>query len=207
MITPPAHPSGLLRLASALACLLALPACSTMVCRTGAIANFHALPCSPDIYRGGQPEGEAAWRLLQEHGVKHIVKLNSEDLAAEKKEARAHGIRVEEWPHLKHGQPDDFSLSQTRMFFTGPDEIKMAQLLSSIEPGTYIHCLHGQDRTGVVVAAYEVRVLGHKKGPVFQEMCQYGFRPLPGLLLWYLFAVHPPAAGATTCHEGAVPHH
>jgi len=51
-----------------------------------------------------------------------------------------------------------------------------------ITPGTYVHCLHGQDRTGLIVAVYHVRHDGWTKARAEKEMLAHGFhKELHGL--------------------------
>lgn len=43
----------------------------------------------------------------------------------------------------------------------------------------YIHCLHGQDRTGIVCAAYRVKVQNWKVDDAINEMYSMGFHKFP----------------------------
>ena len=45
-----------------------------------------------------------------------------------------------------------------------------------VAPGTFVHCAHGQDRTGLVVAVYRVRH-GWTKAQAQAEMLRLGFHP------------------------------
>ena len=47
-----------------------------------------------------------------------------------------------------------------------------------LSEGTYVHCEHGQDRTGLIIGAYRVRVQRWSKSQAYQEMKAHGFHPL-----------------------------
>lgn len=42
-----------------------------------------------------------------------------------------------------------------------------------------IHCLHGEDRTGLVIAAYQIMHLGYSKEKAIEEMYSSGFHQFP----------------------------
>lgn len=44
---------------------------------------------------------------------------------------------------------------------------------------TYVHCLHGQDRTGLVCAAYRVKFMDWKIDDAINEMYSFGFHSFP----------------------------
>lgn len=48
---------------------------------------------------------------------------------------------------------------------------------------TYIHCLHGADRTGFVCAAYRMQYMGWSYKIAKQELFEMGFHKLP-YILW-----------------------
>ncbi len=64
----------------------------------------------------------------------------------------------------------------------------------------YVHCTHGQDRTGLVVGVYRVLHDGRTKDDAYQEMIHHNFHPdLHGLHeFWERFDVaHWQAARAS----------
>ncbi len=44
---------------------------------------------------------------------------------------------------------------------------------------TYIHCLHGQDRTGLACAIYRVKIQGWTRDDAIKEMYSMGFHSFP----------------------------
>ena len=60
-------------------------------------------------------------------------------------------------------------------------------------PGTFVHCEHGQDRTGLIVALYRVKVNGWDKPKSEKEMLALGFhKELHGLWeYWETFPNQP----------------
>jgi len=120
-------------------------------------------------FRSGQPTTEAQWRCVRDVlGVTDTLKLDRESEGHDDPAfVHVHVVAIPPWT----GGVD---------FASGPDPQQVDEIeavLRSI-PGSggrwLIHCVHGQDRTGVVVGMY--RVLGG--WPVAKakaEMDAYGF--------------------------------
>jgi hypothetical protein len=129
----------------------------------------------PGLWRGGQPT-EQGWAYLQKLGITNVVKLNLEsegsDAAAEKT-----GMRVY-WAPIT--LPEQLGLKPIHT-----NEIE--KLLATVPArGTFIHCEHGQDRTGLLVALWRVRRDGWSKSEAEKEMLAHGFhKDLHGL--WQLW--------------------
>ncbi len=130
------------------------------------IPNFAVV--EPGIFRGGQPT-DAGWANLRLAGITNVIKLNlseegSDDMAI------TNGMVVNNFPI----DLDDQIL--------GP--IKIATVngaLSLIHKGTFVHCEHGQDRTGLIIAVYRVKS-GWSKPKAEAEMLKLGFhKELHGL--------------------------
>jgi protein tyrosine/serine phosphatase len=98
------------------------------------------------LYRGAEPDA-AAVRNLGQLGVKTIIDLRTgrEVRTQEAAEAAAAGITYTNIPFAGLGRPTD---------------AQVAKVLSTIEasPGpVFVHCEHGCDRTGTVIACYRIR--------------------------------------------------
>ncbi len=65
-----------------------------------------------------------------------------------------------------------------------PDVNRLNAAIASIKLGTYVHCEHGQDRTGLIIGAYRVKVEHWTKEQAYQEMLRFGFHPLLRGLCW-----------------------
>ena len=123
-------------------------------------------PVSPGIWRGGQPDA-AGWSYLRSLGVTNVVKLNA---AAEGSDADAVklGMRVVAIP---------LPLDTVEALLKEPKLADIRAATDAIKPGTFVHCSHGQDRTGLVVGAYRVWRCGWEKSAAYEEMLKLGFHP------------------------------
>ena len=132
--------------------ILLLVGCTTVPTTvSNGIPNFRTIDASQAIYRGGQPTNTNSYAYLKSIGVTNIIKLNTESEGSDA-EAQNYGIKVVYDPIFTSEQ----------LFDTPTWKINMA--VTNVIPGTFIHCEHGQDRTGLVSAAYEM-----SKGKPYQE--------------------------------------
>jgi tyrosine-protein phosphatase SIW14 len=148
--------------------LIALSGCASDKMTHG-IPNFAEV--EPGIYRGGQPT-TAGWRYLQSLGVRYDVKLNTVREGNDD-EAKRLGMMVEAFP-----------ITFCQLTIGKPKSGKIWNAASRIQTHTYIHCTHGQDRTGLVVGAYRVLALGWSKPEAYAEMSAHGFHPILRGLYW-----------------------
>ncbi len=120
------------------------------------------------IWRGGQPTA-AGFDELQKLGVKRIIKLNTGGVKAERREAALRGMEVVHYP-----------VNFYRQTLACPDACMLNTLVTSLdaEEKTYIHCTHGQDRTGLVVGLYRTRCQHQHPDVVYREMMECGFHPV-----------------------------
>ncbi len=138
---------------------------------------------SDNIARGGQPDPEGI-RLLQAAGVKTIVNLRSAEsglvslfrrssgsgpvidpeIEREKKAAQELGMKFVQIPLDVFGHPDEQHFEQFLALVTNPQE-----------GPTFVHCLHGRDRTGLMMAVYRVVCEGWEQEKAYAEMVECGF--------------------------------
>jgi hypothetical protein len=142
---------------------------------THGVPNFATV--APGIYRGGQPTSEG-WNYLRSVGVSNVVKLNTASEGSDD-QARAMGMWVVDWPITLGQQLGLERISPFTIFL----EIRTLNLEpGKPERGLFIHCEHGQDRTGLFVACYRVTVQGWTKAAAEKEMLALGFhKELRGL--------------------------
>ncbi len=116
---------------------------------------------SPCIFRGRQPDGEG-YQTLKSMGIKTVINLRA--VHDERKEVESAGMKYLELP-----------LPMTQgVRVESLKEIVHAMSDPSNQP-VYIHCALGQDRTGIVVAAYRMDVDGWSYDDAEKEMQSFGF--------------------------------
>ena len=125
------------------------------------IGNFGQV--SSLLYRGSQPD-EMAMKSLQKLGVKLVINLCMPDEAwkSEAAEAQADGILYTNIPLRGIGRPTDSQMKQ------------ILNLIDGASGPVFIHCKHGCDRTGTVVACYRIRHDHWANDDALREAEHYG---------------------------------
>jgi protein tyrosine/serine phosphatase len=130
------------------------------------IKNFRVV--DKRIYRGGMPR-EQGMNHLKSIGIKTILSLQSTNSTIERERdwALKRGIRF-------------ISIPLSSLFFIRPSQEKLQQIHEELsDPRNYplfVHCRHGEDRTGMAIGLY--RVFQQKWSPqrAFQEMESLGYK-------------------------------
>jgi protein tyrosine/serine phosphatase len=151
-----------------LALLAASLACGGTVPETAGESQDLAPPIelvSPGIYRGRRPD-QATLQNLKALGVRTILDLEDDSgaVAKERKAVAALGMTFISKPMSGFWPPNDGQVNQT--------EAVMAD--ASRRP-LFVHCLHGEDRTGLIVGLFRVFSQGWKPGDAYKEMIAKGF--------------------------------
>lgn len=121
-------------------------------------ANFSEV-VKDKVYRGGQPTNAQLENLKEKFKIRTIVKLNFKEEEVkgsnekdEEEKAKYLGIRVVNAQTL----PSTKSIR----FYKSPDDKNIKIAVNALEDKNnwpiYVHCSHGQDRTGLVVALFRV---------------------------------------------------
>lgn len=150
---------------------------------------------SPSVVRGAQPDREGL-QLLQKAGVKMIVNLRY----AAKSAPAATGS------FFLHNRGDDDEIDEEREIcttlgmkfinislngYTTPDIADLERFVSLFADKenlpVYVHCLYGKERTGLMLAAYRVKVESWTVEEAYKEMLANGFDPLRTVLSDALF--------------------
>jgi len=114
---------------------------------------------SDGVFRSSRPN-DAAMDRLYELGVRHILNLESREHFAREREAldRARARRAASgkpaWRIESHSVP----MSGVHPMTFSQLDAALAVLGDPAERPVLVHCKHGEDRTGVVVAAYRVAI-------------------------------------------------
>lgn len=120
------------------------------------IENFHKVDAK--LYRSTQPS-KKAFILMYEYGIKSVIDLrqwhSDEELVNDT------GVK-----HYK------FPLNASKV--TYEDLVKIVATIESIDGKVLVHCWHGSDRTGVVVAAYRI-YHGWDKAKAVKEFTKSGY--------------------------------
>lgn len=128
---------------------------------------------TPTLYRGGQPSSEG-YQALSKMGVNIVVDARLSGKDHERKEVEKAGMQYVAIPW--------------HCLF--PRDEAMARFLAVLRanPGkkVFVHCRYGDDRTGMMIAAYRMSVEGWTAEEARREMDRYGFKPVvcPSLILY-----------------------
>jgi len=106
--------------------------------------NFHAVDPAARIFRSSQP-GRAEYLELARYGFRSVLNLRSHHSDLELLE----GLDIVEYRLRSH-------------MFTPEDMALALRIVRDAEKPLLIHCWHGSDRTGAVVAGYRI-VFEHRK--------------------------------------------
>jgi protein tyrosine/serine phosphatase len=128
------------------------------------LPNFHQV--NAKLYRGGQPRAGGIQKLASLR-VNTIVNLRDDDerAEAEGREAKAAGLRYFNIPVERMGRPQDAEIERA------------LALINDAENGVvFVHCAHGADRTGVVIAVYRISHDGWSSEQAKNEANRYGMK-------------------------------
>jgi protein tyrosine/serine phosphatase len=116
---------------------------------------------APGVYRGAQPASEA-YTTLKKMGIRTVINLRT--TVSEKKAVEAAGMKSVEVPI---GMFNNGDLEKV-------DKI-VALMADPANRPVFVHCRQGQDRTGIVVAAYRMKTDGWPLDLAEAEMESFGF--------------------------------
>ncbi|GAK57938.1 protein tyrosine/serine phosphatase [Candidatus Vecturithrix granuli] len=122
------------------------------------LPNLHKV--SEDLYRGAQPTTQG-FQELHKMGMKTVVNLRSRHSDQDKLgniDLTYIEIPMNAW------HPEDEDVVKFLQVTTDPEKVPV-----------FVHCQHGADRTGVIVASYRVIVQGWSKDEAIAEMMEGDF--------------------------------
>ena len=119
------------------------------------------------LYRSGQPTSQQLHELTKRYGIRTVLKLNHgpEEVPA--------GVTV---------------IHRPLSVMTEPSREELQEILDTIERSPkplLVHCTHGEDRTGLIVALYRLR-RGLPVDLAYADMLRHGFHQYPGVFAAWL---------------------
>jgi tyrosine-protein phosphatase SIW14 len=126
------------------------------------LPNFHEV--NEHLYRGAQPLS-GGMRVLAAKGIKTIINLRGEDegTRAEEQDARGAGLRYFNVPMQGLSRPTDEQVEKV-----------LALINDSQNWPVLVHCNHGKDRTGTIIACYRISHDGWTSEKAKAEAKHYG---------------------------------
>lgn len=116
------------------------------------------------LYRGGQPQAGGI-KKLAELGINTVINLRGEDeiTRTEQQEAEALGLRYYSIPMGGLSRPSDEEVERVLNLINAPENGKV-----------FVHCKHGADRTGTVIACYRISQENYSAEKAQAEAKKYG---------------------------------
>lgn len=122
----------------------------------------YAAEVAPGLLRGGAPDAQGvAW--LRERGVRTVINLRHYHGRSEGELVRGAGLRYEWIPLESTDAPEPEQVERFLAIVTDPEARPV-----------YVHCLHGVDRTGAMIAAYRIREQRWTNADALAEMETFG---------------------------------
>ncbi|OFZ29312.1 MAG: hypothetical protein A2622_07810 [Bdellovibrionales bacterium RIFCSPHIGHO2_01_FULL_40_29] len=130
------------------------------------IPEYHIV--NDGIIRGGRPQkGDLA--MLKKQGVKTIINIDDSDSALKTELAEAKKLGID-------------YISSPLSSFSTPKDDQVNMILEALQDPTkqpvFLHCKHGQDRTGMIMGLYRYRVDKWTAREAYAEMKELGFHSI-----------------------------
>jgi protein tyrosine/serine phosphatase len=124
------------------------------------VANFAQV--SPQLYRGGQPHGTGL-QSLKKLGINTIIDLRLSGDDTESAQVKKLGMEFVPLPwHCLF--PKDDVIAKFLVYLKEHPKKKV-----------FVHCRYGDDRTGMMIAAYRISAQGWTPAEARKEMNAFGF--------------------------------
>jgi len=133
---------------------------------------FNFAKVNDQIFRSGQPIGEAQWRWAMEQGIKCVLKLN-DSYYGDDSEAERVGLVVVQRVLSDH---------ESQTVLSNPAVLDEIDSILTRDGPWLVHCVEGKDRSGIVIARYRVLHEGWTKEKALEEWKAYGSHGYRGLV-------------------------
>jgi len=127
------------------------------------VGNFGEV--TPTLYRGGQPK-PAGFEGLAKMGINIVVDVRLSGRDKERKGVEKLGMQFVEIPWHCLVPKDETFVRFLTLLRQNPDK------------KVFVHCRYGDDRTGMMIAAYRMAVEGWTPEEARKEMQKFGFHRL-----------------------------
>lgn len=126
------------------------------------------LPVTAEIYRGARP-GDQGLTALAENHFHTILNLENDSsaVAHEASLVSNMGMAQVSIPLSAFFAPSDQDIDHALTVMNQANQFPL-----------FLHCLHGEDRTGLIVGLYRVVYQGWTPEDAYQEMLDKGFHPI-----------------------------
>jgi len=125
------------------------------------VGNFGEV--TPHLYRGGQPKG-TGYQHLKQMGIDMVVDLRLSGEDAEKHDVTKAGMRYVSMPWHCLVPKDRVFAEFLKLLRDNPNK------------KVFVHCRYGDDRTGMMIAAYRMAIDGWTPEEARKEMNKFGFK-------------------------------
>jgi len=125
--------------------------------------DSHLQEVAPGIFRSAQPDPEGL-RAAQKRGVRTVVVLRSTISDEERNAAAGLGLELVHVP-----------MDGTKMPSMEEVDQALTVILDASKRPVLVHCAHGEERTGAVIAAYRVVADGWDPAAAESEALELGF--------------------------------
>jgi hypothetical protein len=122
----------------------------------------YAAQVAPGVFRGGMPD-DVGVQWLRAQGIRTVINLRHYHGDSEGELVRAAGMRYERIALESTDAPEPEQVQRFLEIVRDP----------SAQP-VYVHCLHGVDRTGTMIAVYRMTVDGWTNSDALAEMEHFG---------------------------------
>jgi protein tyrosine/serine phosphatase len=121
---------------------------------------------SDSLFRGGRPQQNDLAQVQSRYGVSTVVDIENNVQAIRQERGFAAQLQME-------------FISEPMDWETRPSDDQVNAILDLLKHSNggpvFIHCTHGEDRTGLIVGLYRVEVQGWTPEQAYSEMLQMGF--------------------------------